>query len=215
MLELPEGFGVDRDPPVPRKGEQLFIEGEDWYHNACLNYVSPAQQWDWYARGYKLAGDALVDHAMMARHDRDVLVFPIVFNYRQYLELRLKDLVSVSGRLLDRQRDIPNHHDLVKLWREVRPNLEAVWPEGREHHDAIEEKIEEFSKFDAASCAFRYPVDKKGRAALPDLRRVNLRHLRDVVAGIATVLDGSSIGLAEYLQNKYEMQAEYGHFGEF
>jgi len=189
MSEIPEGFGRDREPPLPRKGDQMFIEGEDWYHNACLNYMSTDYQWDWYASGYKLAGDVLVGHAMEARHDQDILVFPIVFNYRQYLELRLKDLISGSGRLLDRDHSIRKGHDLLKLWRQVRPNLEAVWPEGREHHEAIEEQIAEFCNIDAASFAFRYPVDTKGIPTLPDLRRVNLRQLREVMAGIATVLD--------------------------
>ncbi len=209
MSEIREGFGLDREPPLSRKGEQLFIEGEDWYHNACLNYVSSDRQWDWYADGYKLAGDLLVDHAMQTRYDQDILVFPIVFNYRQYLELRLKELISASGRLLDRDHSIPNDHDLLKLWRQVRPNLEAVWPEGQQHHEAVEEKMVEFCKFDAASFAFRYPVDTNGTPTLPDLRRVNLRQLREVMAGIATVLDGSSIGMCEYLKSKYEMEAEY------
>jgi hypothetical protein len=199
---------TDIEFPLPRKGDQLFASGEDWYHNACINYMPLDWQWDSYAEGYKLAADILVGHVMETQADQDDLVYPIVFLYRQYLELRLKELILVSGRLLDRDQTVPPHHDLLGLWRRVRPNLETVWPQETEHLDAIEEKIKEFCKADAGSFAFRYPVDRGGKPALPDIHHINLRQLKEVISGVSTILEGSSIGMGEYLDAKNEMLAE-------
>lgn len=72
------------DLRYPQKGDVFFEAAEDWYYNGCINlrYFN----WDWYASGYKYAGDVLVQHVMDTRDHRDTLVFPIVFNYRQYLD---------------------------------------------------------------------------------------------------------------------------------
>ncbi len=40
---------------------------------------------------------------------------------------------------------------------------------------------------------------------------INPVHVRDVITGIAHLLEGSSTGIGEYLNNKWEMEAEYRH----
>jgi len=81
----------EKDFPWPRKGDHLFVEREDWYSNAVLN--SRRDNLSLYAVGYKRAGEMLVEAVVQSRKDYDSLVFPIVFVYRQYLELRLKQLI--------------------------------------------------------------------------------------------------------------------------
>src|SRR5438132_10675486 len=98
----------------PQKGDVLFDSADDWYHNACINLRF--FNWDWYASGYKLAGDVLVQHVVDTRDHRDTLVFPIVFNYRQYLELRLKEIIIVGRILSDEASEFPPEHDLRVLW---------------------------------------------------------------------------------------------------
>jgi hypothetical protein len=69
--------------PWPRKGDTLFDGADDWYHNACVNWLPDG--WDAYALGYKRAADILVGYIVDTHRDRDTIVFPIVFNYRQYI----------------------------------------------------------------------------------------------------------------------------------
>lgn len=181
----------------------------DWYLNACL-HVTP-ENWDVYALGYKLAGDTLVQYVIDNDRDQDFLVYPIAFLYRQYLELRLKELILVGSRLLDQNVSIPREHNLVSLWRKARPNIEEVWPDSqtKDHLDTIEDRIKELCSIDSGSYAFRYPEDVKGTSTLPGIRHINLKQLRDVVQGISNVLDGCSMGIGEYLNVKHEMMAEY------
>jgi hypothetical protein len=58
---------IDDEFPWPRKGDQLFRDGEDWWHNACLNLFS--DNWDIYADGYKNAGDVLVEYIKEKQFD--------------------------------------------------------------------------------------------------------------------------------------------------
>jgi len=184
----------------------------NWETNACLNFTF--DKWDTYAEGYRVAGDVLVQHVEKEKRHQDTLVYPIMFLYRQYIELRLKELIKVSGRLLDKDPKIPQHHDLMLLWQKVRPNLEAVWSstETKDYHDAAEERLKEFCDIDRISFAFRYPEDKNGDPTLRGLQHINLSHLSEVMRAISHLLDGSSLGLGEYLQTKCEMMAEYGDY---
>lgn len=195
---------------VARIREPLFTSkaapDPDWYLNAWLHIT-----WDTYAHGYKRAADILVQYVIENDWDQDFLVYPIVFLYRQYLELRLKELIFASSRLLDQHARIPKEHSLVSLWRKARPNIEEVWPDSQTKGDldAVEDRLKELCDIDSGSYAFRYPEDVKGAPALTGMQYINLKQLRDVIQGISNVLDGSSTGIGEYLNAKHEMLAEY------
>lgn len=180
-----------------------------WYLNACL---SPGGgDWDIYAIGYKRAGDILVQYVVDNKCDQDFLVYPIIFLYRQYLELRLKEIIFISSWLLGQGARIPKIHNLVSLWRQARAGIEEVWPdkETRKHLNALEARLKELCDVDSGSYAFRYPEDKEGGATLTGLEHINLKQVSDVVQGMSHVLDGSTSGMGEHLEAKQEMMAEY------
>ncbi len=198
MLRMKEPLFTSKAAPDP-----------DWYLNACLNVGGG--DWDIYAIGYKRAGDILVQYVIDHNQDQDLLVYPVVFLYRQYLELRLKELIFAGDRLLDQDAKIPKTHDLVRLWRQARSNMESVWPDSdtKDHLNAIETRMKELCDVDSGSFAFRYPENKDGAATLVGMVHINLKQLRDVVQGISHVLEGASTGMGEHLQWKHEMMAEY------
>jgi hypothetical protein len=181
----------------------------DWYLNACL-HVTP-ETWDTYAVGYKLAGDILVQYVIDNNREQDFLVYPIVFVYRQYLELRLKELIRVSSSLFGQNIPVPTSHNLLSLWRKVCPNIEQVWPglQTKSHLNDIMDRLKELCSIDIGSYAFRYPEDRRGVPTLVGMRHINLRQLRDVIQGISNVLEGASLEMGEYLHAKHEMMAEY------
>ena len=202
-------FG-ETELPVPQKGAQLFGSREDWHLNACLNYIPSGSQWSWYAEGYRRAADLLVESLDETSCEVDILLYPVVFLYRHYLELRLKELLLLSSSYLDEPVvEVPPQHNLLKLWAEVRPKLDKVWPEA-EYHDHVGDILRQFCEIDAGSYAFRYPLRKDGTPTLAAVGdHINLGRVKDAIAGVASVLDGSSYGLREYLQMKWEMEAEF------
>jgi hypothetical protein len=177
--------------PWPRSGDELFIDAPDWWMNACVNYCGGLL----YALGYRTAGDALVERIANTRADQDSLVYPIVFCYRQYLELLLKaDLRegrACFGLATPSSRNDPlNDHELMPLWQELRPLLDRRWPDGGPEPDYVEDALRQFDTVDRRSFAFRYPTDKRGRQSLPaDMLRLNLRNLAEVVGRIGTFLE--------------------------
>jgi len=197
------------DLPWPRKGDVLFEAADDWCHNACINLQF--FNWDWYASGYKHAGDVLVQHVIDTRDHRDTLVFPIVFNYRQYLELRLKELIVVGRTLSDEAGEFPPTHNLRTLWDTCRVIIAQSDVGATDaDFDAIDDAITQFCAADSGSDSFRYPVDRDGNPSIPDhLRVINLRQLRDRVDALATFLEGVSMAFSVYLDYKSDMQSAY------
>jgi len=177
----------------------------NWRYNAQLN-----MEWSTYAEGYKALADMGVDHAL-EEYPVDILVYPIIFCYRQYLELRLKELIQTAGSLLDQRLALPTNHDLHVLWAAVRPLLEKIWPSdaAQRGNDRIDAVVAEFAKADPRSMAFRYPVDTKGNRSLPGMKVINLKSVKDIINEIAPTLDGASIGIEEYLDTRRDMLAEY------
>ncbi len=163
-----------------------------------------------YAEGYKKLADVGVAHIKAHPHDANLVVYPILFCYRQYVELRLKEFVVTASDLLDQKLALPTNHNLRGLWQTVRPLLQKVW--GVSEHDddlaSIEDVVEQLSDIDPKSSAFRYPVDTGMNPSLPGITNINIRQVGDVIDCIAPLLDGSSYEIEEHLGIKQEMQAD-------
>jgi len=202
-------FRSPAELPWPKKGDVLFDSADDWYHNACINLRF--FNWDVYASGYKHAGDVLVQRVIDTRNHRDTLVFPIVFNYRQYIELRLKELIMVGRILSDEVPEFPRTHNLRSLWNTCRPIIaEGAIGATDTDLDAIDDAIAQFSTVDPGSDSFRYPVDRDGNLSISDdLQIINLRQLRDRIDALATFLDGASMAFSAYMDYKADMQSSY------
>ncbi len=205
-MELDNSRNSPLEFPWPRKGEVLFAGANDWYHHACINlrYFN----WGWYATGYKYAGDVLVQHIIDTRNHRDTLVFPIVFNYRQYLEVRCKEIIILGKMLSDEVPEFPHKHNLRLLWDTCRPIIAACEPSASETDlEAIDEAIAQFCVVDPESYSFRYPVNLKGDLSIPaDLHVINLRQLRDGIDRLASFFDAVSMAFSAYLDSKAEIQ---------
>lgn len=199
----------DVDFPWPRKGDKLFTSEDDWWHNACLDTITG--DWYPYIGGYKKAADILVAFITEKFQEQDFLVYPIVFLYRQYLELRLKKLIIDGYKLLDKNLGFPKTHDLIKLWGECKRLIIAVSNEADEHLKdlpIIDEAIKEFSYQDPTSENFRYPIKKSGQPVLnPDLNKLNMRNFGEVMRKISNFLEAGAMQFSTYLEYKNENES--------
>ena len=118
-----------------------------------------APNWTLYIEGYKNAADHLVDCAVKT-YPAGMAVYPIVFLYRQYIELQLKDMLQMLYKYHTLPCKIPITHDLIQIWCKVRHFMERIdksfW--GIEYYDHIEVRIREFDLIDKRSFSFRYPL---------------------------------------------------------
>src|SRR5690349_3397478 len=111
----------------------MFKPAEQWNENACLHYAPDG--WLTYALGYKEAGDRLVKQLETDWRRQDLLVYPIVFLYRQYLELAIKGVIQQAQVLLGEPKDLPLTHQIDQLWTRCSALLERVSP-----GDSLEEQ---------------------------------------------------------------------------
>lgn len=201
----------------PVKGDQLFKPGiRDW-SNACLNFTS--NQFSLYATGYKRAGDLLAEHIARTNSNQDILIYPIAFLYRQYLELQLKDIIIKGNALLDIQESYPKDHRLDIIWAKCRKIIENLkdFDSVREEIEATEEYIQQFSKIDPYSMAFRYPTDKENKSSLPDINHISIMNLKNIISGIANFLDATGMILSVELDFKWqakEINDEFNRMAE-
>ncbi len=187
---------------------RLFMPADDWWHNACLNFLPG----DWlpYVRGYKLAAETLVGHAVETCQHQDLLVFPIIFLYRQYLELSLKIIIQSCSKCLELEDNYPKSHNLKTLWMQCKSLLEQIEPIPKNDIYAIESVIVEFTQVDPSSQGFRYPTAKDGSPSLPlSLAHINLRNLREVMDRLTAFFEAAHCIMQEHLELKREISSAY------
>jgi hypothetical protein len=195
--------------PYPKKGDTLFKGDIDIHLNADISYWN--KDLSGYAQGYKAAADFIVNGAIDGHRSYafnvSYLVFPVVFLYRQYIELRLKEILLLGIHTNYETHGLPKHHRVDELWKHARRYVEHLAP--IDSLDALEVCIQEFSSFDSEGMAFRYPVDKQGKPHLPEWTVINLRHLGETMERIGNLLDDSAEVLYIGLQQRNEFINEY------
>lgn len=198
--------------PWPQEGDELFKGAADWQFNACLNTKGVPNP-SYYISGFKLAGEAIFSSIAERRHEVDVLVYPLVFNYRQYIELSLKDIIVLCRNMLDIDGKEPFGHDFGKLWPECRQLLDRCYPDhDKGELEIVERHLQRFSQVDPKSTAFRYGSENDKTEEFLDLEILNVRNLHEVVARIGGFFDAVRCGLCAMLDVKREMEAEYSSY---
>ena len=110
--------------PYLQKGDTLFEGGlVDFHLNADISFWN--KDLSGYAKGYKDAANTLVKAAIDGQRSYSFnigyLVFPVVFLYRQYVELRLKETILLRTRLRGEKHGFPKHHRIDEIWKHARP----------------------------------------------------------------------------------------------
>jgi hypothetical protein len=195
------------DEALPSSKDNLFTSQDDWWNNACPNWFHNG--WSIYSTGYKDAADILVDSVISEGQRNDTLVYPIVFLYRQYLELALKNLIRQCLVYRGEQGNIPKHHQIVKLWSEAQEQIALIFPgEATEELDELGRLIGELSSVDPTSTAFRYPEEKDGMPTLQGMKNLNLRNLKGVLDKMCNLLYGVEAQVDLYSSYRSEMEAD-------
>ena len=148
----------------PDKKKSLFSDRKDWWNIARLQITSTSEGFDIYAQSYKDAGDRLVEYTQTDKTSINFLVFPILFLYRHYLELALKQIILAATKYIEKEQgDIFTNHDLSKLWKRTKDLISEIKMDIQcDDIIAVENQILQFYQLDASSQTFRYPIDIKG-----------------------------------------------------
>ncbi|HUT60571.1 MAG TPA: hypothetical protein VNA25_22225 [Phycisphaerae bacterium] len=133
--------------------------------------------WQTVATGYKRAADLVLDAMLTESTEIDELVFPVLFLYRHWLELSIKDCLDLSrlaGRMTEEDFKNQLDHRLEGHLRSLRgafedEEMQVAIGRGEERHNlsesfaVLETWMRRFSEFDPGSFRCRYPIAKDGK----------------------------------------------------
>lgn len=190
------------------KGERLIRPsglGEDPHLNACFFTEG---SFSLYADGYRRAAECIFAQIASEYFGQDTLVYPLFFNWRQFVELSLKGAIREGRALQGGKYEAPIGHDIKELWTEARRLFVAHWGEHEELSPA-EEIIRQLSAADPGSFNFRYPLDKKSKPTVRVQPNMHLGHFHQTMLSLADFLDSVCFGLSSELQQKWEAEDAY------
>ena len=168
------------------------FENSESDYNACVGnngYLNSPNFID-YACGYFHAGDILLNGVINKNQDnwrvRDTLVYPILFNYRQGIELSLKHFLY-NKKLLVLKNVNHKLEDILKEFLEMAPEIFAEM--SIEELDKILNRIEiatyTLIKFDPGSITFRYPIDKKEIPTINKIEHINYIRIKEAFKSLS------------------------------
>jgi hypothetical protein len=127
------------------------------------------------------------------------MVFPILFLYRHYLELTLKEIILTATQYLEKSHDAINSHNVSQLWEEAKKLISQVDLDiPNDDMVAVENQISQFHSLDKSSMTFRYPVDKQGNVFKNLSDYINIENIREIVDGLHAWCFGLVCVLGEY-----------------
>ncbi len=185
--------------------------GENCVFNACMDRTPTMTRYAMaYREGAELMLRPLAESRGAERQHNDLVVYPVVFCWRQFVELMLKDMVMLVRALSGKNGSANLHkHDLLPLWNELKGHLPSLGAR-QQQVEIVEKTIARLADLDPDPFAFRYPKDKQGGSTQSGVPiRVNLRFLNEAMQNIANWLDAGHTEASERLQFQLEQQAEY------
>lgn len=189
-MERESDHTFDPDMAWPRPGERAFVE-VGGFRGAWAPKNTDERLYRM-IKGFHEAGDALVAESQWDPRSSMNLIFPIVYNYRHSLELRLKYLLMAYGPLADERPDYQSH-DLSELWQRCRRMIVhfegGTEPSDEDAFGAVDAQIAEFSAMDPGSYAFRFAHTTKGQPIALAINEIDLTSLMKVVASLHNFLE--------------------------
>jgi len=182
----------------------------DPFRIASLSGITE-HSWPIYTIGFKKAADLIVKNARTAC-DRNTLIFPVLFLYRQYIELSLKEIIGYA-QYLSKDSVRQGGHNLKNLWAAARSYIKKYHKEISEtEFTAAEDIILELHEIDPTSQASRYPIVKdksKGRGLVSsfefDAKPVNIDRLYNKMQKLHAFLEKEStyLSICQDFENEF------------
>ena len=191
------------------KNNETFIGGVPTWANACVGENGFPGYWE-YAKGFSQAATILINMVLRERglkHSVDIMVYPVCFNMRHSVELRLKD--AISGLILiekcrcrNLQFDFAGSHDIGNIWAFFTEKARSVDDRYEPIISRLDKRIADIAEVDATGQTFRYPLDTESQKHLVEVSVINFVALKESFAVLEAALDDLH-HLSRYLLDEY------------
>lgn len=191
-----------RDQLMPLATDKLFIPevgAENWLSTSKKSFFS-------YSEGYRQAGESLYKEIQKCEpfHKR-FLTYPMLFCFRQFIELRLKELIFLGKKINDLPENFPLIHEIGKLFDDYVNNI-LLRIDGNFEENLIANArnlVYELDKLDNKSMSFRYPVLKDDSPSIL-LPNMNIDNFKVIMDRLSNFLDRQ----LDIMQHSEEMKQE-------
>jgi hypothetical protein len=193
---------------LPNNQDTLFKDENDSNYGSWLQ--NPDNKFFLYSEGYKKAGEQLYDLCITNSFYLNTIIYPLVFNYRQFVELRLKELILMGYKYLNKPNDFADEHSLIKLWNtyknEILPLIDTI---DQAIIINVERIISQFNSEDPDSMSFRYPVSR-GPIREKHIKRntIDLKNFKKVIDKLIYFFDWQWDNISHYQDLKDELIAD-------
>ncbi len=195
-----------------KQKNSTFRGGRPTWANACVgdngvpSYVE-------YALGFSKAANVLIDQVLGSNGDNynvDDFVYPVCFNMRHSVELRLKGAIAelkvisgIKGGQLN--FDLIGSHDIGNIWKFFKHESEKIDIRYASVNTHIEPTILDIAEVDATGQTFRYPTDNESQKHLTDVALINFFILKKKFNQLEKNLN-NLFYLSEYLIEEYSLR---------
>lgn len=142
-------------------------------NNGIVNYLT-------YAKGFSKAANLILDQVIHTNgNDVDSFIYPICFNMRHSIELRLKDAIEEINNLAKIQKlkladfNLAGSHNIRNIWDYFKTNSENLDQRYQIINDAIKTTILDIAEIDSTGQTFRYPFDTENVKHLTEQSIIN------------------------------------------
>jgi hypothetical protein len=197
--ELPIDFGSPLDVRWPSASDTLYGPSADRASTVSLGWAQSLEGIR--ATAFKAAAGVLAETIAVRgphRPELDVLAYPLLFCWRHYVELELKQLIPSARQLLEEPPDPKEkpHHHLRELWSICRNLLERIDSRNSDDYDNAGRLILELDGLDPDGQHFRYAWTKATKKdprtpTLASVDKLAIDRIHADLTGLATFLEAA------------------------
>ncbi len=194
-----------------RKNNATFCGGEPTWANACVG-DNGSPSYVEYAMGFSKAANLIIDQVLESRDidlSVDEMVYPVCFNMRHSIELRLKgaiDALEAIGEMksVGVEFNYSGSHDLGNIWEFFKGTSGKIDMRFKNVNDQIEPTILDVAEIDATGQTFRYAFNTDSQRHLTEVRIINFVVLKEKFNALEKGLD-HLLRLTKYLTEEYSL----------
>lgn len=190
-----------------------FREGEPYFANACVGNNGEPDYYH-YAKGYSSAANLLIKQTLEdnSPYPVDTFIYPICFNMRHSVELRLKGAVESLTNIFKFRKKIPpfnleSSHDIGEIWRYFRSNALSLDERIGLYVTLLDDIITDMAEIDSTGQTFRYPYNIDKKKHLTHISNINVNILAERFDFIELILDS----LEDYMR-ELEVECAWGTY---
>jgi hypothetical protein len=163
------------------KGNLTFRGGEPSWANACVG-DNGSPDFFYYAKGYSSAANLLIRAALSdysSKYPVDLFVYPICFNMRHSVELRLKGAFEALEKISEHRHPLPffslkGSHDIGRIWCYIKQESIRLDERFVFFTSFLDRYILDIAAVDATGQTFRYPNDSDNVKHLVEVDTINV-----------------------------------------